>query len=56
MKFLTYEKILGTYSSKEVGNLHLQKYAYWFPLGLCPNIAGIVADLMGDGHLQKGRM
>jgi hypothetical protein len=32
----------------------LLKYKHWFPIKSSPELAGIVADLMGDGHLQNG--
>ncbi len=35
-------------NGKKVVNLHSQ----WFPVVASPKLAGIVADLMGDGHLQ----
>jgi len=31
---------------------YLDKYSTWFPVLASPQLAGIVADLMGDGHLQ----
>ena len=49
---LNFEDVLNTYKSKEAGVKALSKYSYWFPLRASPNLAGIVADLMGDGHLQ----
>ncbi|MBI2541467.1 hypothetical protein HYV80_02050 [Candidatus Woesearchaeota archaeon] len=55
MKFdvlLNFEDVLSTYKSTEAGVKALSKYSYWFPLRESPSLAGIVADLMGDGHLQ----
>jgi hypothetical protein len=48
--------VLKTYKLKGVGIKNLTKYKHWFPIEPCPRVAGIVADLMADGHLQKGRM
>ena len=48
--------VLKTYKLKGVGIKNLAKYKHWFPIKPCPRVAGIVADLMADGHLQKGRM
>lgn len=58
MKYITFEEVLGTYKTREAGIKALSKYRCWFPLPLSPQLAGIVADLMGDGHLQypKWRM
>jgi len=49
---LNFEDVLDTYKSKEAGIIALSKYIDWFPLKASPNLAGITADLMGDGHLQ----
>lgn len=49
---LNFEDVLNSYKSKEAGIKALYKYSHWFPLRASPNLAGIVADLMGDGHLQ----
>ena len=51
---LQFEDVLGTYNSKKHGMKALSKYHYWFPLRASPALAGIVADLMGDGHVQGG--
>ncbi len=56
MKYITFNEVLGTYRSKEAGIKALAKYGYWFPVPLTPRVAGIVADLMGDGHLQHPPM
>ena len=53
---LTAEDVLETYKLKAAGIKNLAKYKHWFPIEPCPRIAGIVADLMADGHLQGGRM
>lgn len=46
------EDVLGMYKSEFHGRLALGKHAKWFPFVRSPSLAGIVADLMGDGHLQ----
>ncbi|MBS3107158.1 hypothetical protein J4419_05880 [Candidatus Woesearchaeota archaeon] len=45
--------VLETYRSKEAGLKALSPYAHWFPLFSSPKLAGVIADLMGDGHLQS---
>ena len=49
---LNYDDILNTYKSKEHGIEALSKYTNWFPIKASPALAGIAADLIGDGHLQ----
>lgn len=49
---LNFEDVLNTYRSKEHGKKALSKYPNWFPLIASSRLAGVVADLMGDGHLQ----
>jgi len=49
---LDFEDVLVTYKSKQRGSIALAGYRNWFPLKPSEKIAGIVADLMGDGHLQ----
>jgi len=49
---IRFEDVLGMYKSEFHGRLALGKHAEWFPLFRSPSLAGIVADLMGDGHLQ----
>ena len=44
--------VLKTYKNRDAGIKALLKYKYWFPIKASPELAGIVADLMGDGHLQ----
>lgn len=56
MKNITFDDVLKTYKSKEAGIKALSKHQLWFPLTLNPKIAGIVADLMADGHLQHPPM
>ncbi|MBN2421991.1 hypothetical protein JXB41_02085 [Candidatus Woesearchaeota archaeon] len=46
------QDVLNTYKSKFHGIKALSKYKEWFPLKASPELAGIVADLIGDGHLQ----
>jgi hypothetical protein len=58
-EILNYNDVLETYKSKESGIKALAHYTNWFPLRASPQLSGIVADLMGDGHLQgknKGRL
>lgn len=50
---LNFEDVLNTYKSKQHGIKALSIYSYWFPILASPNLAGIIADLMGDGHLQN---
>ena len=53
------EDVLQTYKSREAGIKALSNYLHWFPVRSSPQLAGIVADLIGDGHLQdlpKGRL
>lgn len=52
---ITFDEVLETYKCKNAGKRSLLRYQHWFPLELCPRIAGIVADLMTDGHLQKSK-
>lgn len=49
---LNFEDVLNTYKSKEHGKKALSMYSDWFPITASSRLAGIVADLMGDGHLQ----
>ena len=50
---LDFDDILATYKSKEHGIKALSQYKSWFPLKASPELAGITADLIGDGHLQS---
>lgn len=49
---LTFEDVLDTYKSRYHGIKALSLYSHWFPIQSSPTLAGIVADLMADGHLQ----
>jgi hypothetical protein len=49
---LDFDSVLATYGCREKGLIALSKYQHWFPLRPSAKLAGIVADLMGDGHLQ----
>ena len=40
------------YKSKFYGLKAINNHSEWFPIFASPQLAGIVADLMGDGHLQ----
>lgn len=46
------EDLLKFYKSKFWGNKAIRPHRKWFPIFATPPLAGIVADLMGDGHLQ----
>lgn len=56
MEYITFDDVLKTYKSREAGIKALSKHKHWFPIKLSPRIAGIVADLTGDGHLQHPPM
>ncbi len=47
-----FENVLKTYKSKYHGKKALEKYRKWFPLFPSERLAGIIADLMCDGHIQ----
>ena len=49
---LLYQDLLNSYKSQFHGEIALSKYKNWFPLLATPKLSGLVADLMGDGHLQ----
>ena len=49
---LNYEDVLNTYKSRKHGEKALSYYSHWFPFKASSNLAGIVADLIADGHLQ----
>jgi len=49
---INFTNILDGYKSKYHGRKALEKYKRWFPLHLSGRLAGIVADLICDGHLQ----
>lgn len=50
---VTFKNVLKTYKSEYAGRRALEKYKWWFPLYPSVKLAGIVADLMSDGHLQR---
>ncbi len=50
---LTIDDVLNSYVSKSKGLVALSKYPEWFPVKASPRLAGVIADLMGDGHLQE---
>ncbi|MEK6924718.1 MAG: hypothetical protein AABW71_00590 [Nanoarchaeota archaeon] len=50
---LTYEDLLTTYKTRTHRIRHLKDYTHLFPINANETLAGIVADLMGDGNLQK---
>lgn len=52
MILLTKRDVLKTYKSKVAGLKVLEKYDSWFPVYLSPELAGVIGDIMGDGHLQ----
>ena len=47
-----YRDLLETYKTRGYRIRHLKDYKYLFPIKSSPLLAGIVADLMADGHLQ----
>lgn len=49
---LEHEDFLRTYKLGDRGLKILSQYNGWLPLRSSVKLAGIVADLMGDGHLQ----
>ena len=49
---LTYDEVLATYKNKQSGKKALVRYRALFPIRSSARVAGIIADLMGDGHLQ----
>ncbi|MBT3304013.1 hypothetical protein HN592_01715 [Candidatus Woesearchaeota archaeon] len=49
---LVFDDVLRTYKSEYHGRKAFESYMSWFPLIVSPCLAGIVADLMCDGHLQ----
>ena len=56
---LNFNDLIKTYKSEEHGLKALSKYSFWFPIRASVPLAGIVGDLIGDGHLQdlpKGRL
>ena len=51
---LEIKDVLNTYKSQYHGIKAIEKYQSWFPLKPSPKLAGVIGDLMGDGHLQGG--
>jgi len=49
---VTFNDVLKTYNSEYHGRKALEKYKKWFPLFSSAKLAGIIADLMCDGHIQ----
>jgi len=49
---LIYNDFLKTYKTRGYRIKHLDKYKHLFPIQANSKLAGITADLMGDGHLQ----
>jgi hypothetical protein len=49
---LRYSQFLKTYKTRGYRLKHLKDYKKLFPINSDPRLAGIVADLIGDGHLQ----
>jgi intein/homing endonuclease len=44
--------LLDFYKSEFYGKRAIEKYRDWFPVLPSPSLAGIIADLIADGHLQ----
>lgn len=51
---LRYKDFLKTYKTRGHRLNHLKNYKKYFPIKANPVLAGIVADLICDGHLQGG--
>lgn len=49
---ITYKDLFKLYKSEPKAKIALEKYNFWFPAIGSPQLAGLVADLMCDGHLQ----
>ncbi|MFH1237175.1 MAG: hypothetical protein V1648_02110 [Candidatus Aenigmatarchaeota archaeon] len=49
---VTLNDVLKIYKSQKAGEMALKPYKKWFPLKPSPELAGVVADLICDGHLQ----
>lgn len=49
---LRYKDFLNTYKTRGHRIKHLEEYKKLFPIKSSPSLAGIVADLICDGHLQ----
>ena len=46
------EDLFKLYKSRFYATKATNDYSNWFPIFASPQLAGVVADLMGDGHLQ----
>lgn len=46
------EDVLKLFKIRSNGEKVIDLHKDWFPVLASPELAGIVADLMGDGHLQ----
>ena len=51
-EILSYKDFLRTYKTRGYRIKHLENYKYLFPVKANPILAGVIADLIGDGHLQ----
>jgi|GEM_PF-1028334 len=51
-QILRYRDFLNTYKTRSHRIRHLKDYEWLFPICSSPKLAGIVADLICDGHLQ----
>ena len=49
---LRYKDILPLYKTRGYRLKELEKYKFWFPISHSEKLAGIIADLICDGHLQ----
>lgn len=48
------ENYLSTFVNQKLGLHSIKKYKHWFPIYSSPKLAGIVADVTGDGHVGQG--
>lgn len=53
MVLITFNDIRREYASLSRESASLRKYSYIFPIEASESLAGVIADLLGDGHLQK---
>ncbi len=51
---LTRKFFISTYENKKLGVHYSKKHAYLFPIRPSTTLAGIIADITGDGHLGHG--
>ncbi len=49
---IRYKELLNTYKTRGHRIRHLERYKKLFPIKSSPLLAGIVGDLICDGHLQ----